>query len=257
MRFISLLFPLIFTIYAESLLAGDVLVFTDREEFESALSLLGDTLIQGFDTTEQRTLIPSGTSFGDIQFKYDIDGVSLVVSNESESTSPEFSLGAEDLGGGDLLQAGDEIQFAFPETVAFGLDLMSADGLLDEDFILEFGGEFVSFEAIASNNTLIDGASVWFLGIVLSAPCDSATLMFGKDLIGGEFLFNIDEVTTVASSSVLLGDVNLDGNVDLLDVAPFVMLVSAGQFQPEADVNQDNVVDLLDVAPFVDLLTGP
>ena len=53
----------------------------------------------------------------------------------------------------------------------------------------------------------------------------------------------------------LLGDVNRDGSVDLLDVAPFVERLILGKFQIEADVNQDGVVDLLDVAPFVDLLT--
>lgn len=55
---------------------------------------------------------------------------------------------------------------------------------------------------------------------------------------------------------VLLGDVNRDGFVDLLDISPFVDLVSDGEFQTEADVNQDGVVDLLDIQPFVDILTG-
>ena len=53
----------------------------------------------------------------------------------------------------------------------------------------------------------------------------------------------------------VLGDVNGDGSVDLLDVAPFVALITAGEFQCEADINEDGIVDLLDVAPFVDLLT--
>ncbi len=52
-----------------------------------------------------------------------------------------------------------------------------------------------------------------------------------------------------------LGDVNGDGNVDILDVAPFVAAIT-GEFVCEADVNEDGVVDILDVAPFVALLTG-
>lgn len=52
----------------------------------------------------------------------------------------------------------------------------------------------------------------------------------------------------------LIGDVNGDGNVNLLDVAPFVDLLSLGGFQEEADINQDGNVDLLDVGPFVMLL---
>ena len=52
------------------------------------------------------------------------------------------------------------------------------------------------------------------------------------------------------------GDVNLDGTVDLLDIAPFVELLTNTSFLNEADINRDGVVDLLDVTPFVDLLTG-
>ena len=55
---------------------------------------------------------------------------------------------------------------------------------------------------------------------------------------------------------VLLGDVNQDGSVDLLDVSPFVDLLTIGGFLAEADINQDGVVNLLDVQPFVDLFTA-
>lgn len=54
----------------------------------------------------------------------------------------------------------------------------------------------------------------------------------------------------------ILGDVNQDGSVDLLDVSPFVELLVSGGFQSEADINGDGEVNLLDVSPFVDLLTG-
>lgn len=60
----------------------------------------------------------------------------------------------------------------------------------------------------------------------------------------------------VPSKDCVLGDVNTDGNVDLLDVTPFVNLLTAGGYQCEADINEDGAVDLLDVAPFVDLLSG-
>ena len=60
----------------------------------------------------------------------------------------------------------------------------------------------------------------------------------------------------VSSSDFLLGDVNLDGTVDLLDVAPFVELLANSTFQIEADINSDGFVNLLDIAGFVDLLSG-
>ena len=54
----------------------------------------------------------------------------------------------------------------------------------------------------------------------------------------------------------LRGDVNTDGFLSLLDVAPFVDLLVNGEVQREADVNGDGSVTLLDVGPFVELLTG-
>ncbi len=56
--------------------------------------------------------------------------------------------------------------------------------------------------------------------------------------------------------NVLLGDINRDGNVDLLDVSPFVDLLTEGAYQIEGDINGDGAVNLLDVAPFIELLTG-
>lgn len=59
-----------------------------------------------------------------------------------------------------------------------------------------------------------------------------------------------------STPKVLLGDVDMNGVVNLLDVAPFVDHVSTGTFQLEADVNLDGNVNLLDVGPFVSLLSG-
>ncbi len=55
-------------------------------------------------------------------------------------------------------------------------------------------------------------------------------------------------------NNVLPGDVNLDGVVNLLDVEPFVALLTSGEFQAEADINMDGVVNLQDIQPFVKLL---
>ena len=55
---------------------------------------------------------------------------------------------------------------------------------------------------------------------------------------------------------IVPGDLTGDGVVNLLDVAPFVALLSLGGFQAEADLNGDGLVNLLDVQPFVSLLAG-
>ena len=69
------------------------------------------------------------------------------------------------------------------------------------------------------------------------------------------FVTTVTAVATV-STSFDVGDVNQDGNVNLLDVSPFIDLISIGVFQCEADLNGDGVVNLLDVDPFIAVLSG-
>ena len=57
-------------------------------------------------------------------------------------------------------------------------------------------------------------------------------------------------------AAVLLGDVNCDFVVDLLDVEPFVDALTSGEFNDKADINSDGSVNLLDVPAFIDLLSG-
>jgi hypothetical protein len=73
---------------------------------------------------------------------------------------------------------------------------------------------------------------------------------------GNGDIYEIELTGAVFGSSVLVGDVNQDGLVNLLDVNPFVDRITTGKFQAEADINGDGVVNLLDVEPFVALLTG-
>jgi hypothetical protein len=53
-----------------------------------------------------------------------------------------------------------------------------------------------------------------------------------------------------------LGDVNFDGEVNGLDVDPFVDRVLSGTYQAEADMNVDGLVNGLDVDPFVAAVLG-
>ena len=61
----------------------------------------------------------------------------------------------------------------------------------------------------------------------------------------------VPEVTTLFPQcfGFLLGDTNGDNMVDLQDFGPFVDMVIAGDYRPEADINQDGFVNLSDVQP--------
>ena len=97
----------------------------------------------------------------------------------------------------------------------------------------------------------------YFMDVVIPANLSGHHVIWvawQRDDAAGEVFFSASDV--MVQNSVLLGDVNLDGEVNLLDVTPFVDLLASGLFQTEADINQDGAVDLLDVAPFVELLQG-
>ena len=55
------------------------------------------------------------------------------------------------------------------------------------------------------------------------------------------------------------GDVNLDGDVNFLDIAPFINVLAAGGSSAEesqADCNGDGGVSFLDISPFIQALAG-
>lgn len=98
--------------------------------------------------------------------------------------------------------------------------------------------------------------------LTLSASFAVTTIAF-SDLVegvhfdaGGSSGDEIFGSTTLQVGKFLLGDVNCDGEVNLLDVGPFVDLISQGGFSPKADIDGDGVVNLLDVGPFIDLLSS-
>ena len=54
----------------------------------------------------------------------------------------------------------------------------------------------------------------------------------------------------------ILGDLNEDGEINLLDVGPFVDALLGNEYVLRADMNCDGQVNLLDVPIFIDVLTG-
>lgn len=138
-----------------------------------------------------------------------------------------------------------------------------------DDFAINFNNSgFVPFSA---NELVSDSFDTNPAAIAGSTPRDGQTPDFSSSgneirfgyvilsgiLTGGPTLTTtarIDNLSITVSSQIV-GDINCDGEVNLLDVAPFVELITTGGFLDKADVNEDGVVDLLDVSPFVALLS--
>ena len=67
---------------------------------------------------------------------------------------------------------------------------------------------------------------------------------------GGYARLFVSQITT----TVLLGDVNRDGEVTFADIGPFIEILIDGSFLDEADVNQDGLVDFADIPAFIAIL---
>ena len=108
--------------------------------------------------------------------------------------------------------------------------------------LLDAGLNRLSFDSLEE--------STYFLGIA------NETIDFFPNF-QSESTTSFSQPISLEISTGILGDINCDGVINLLDVVPFVEILSTGTSNAKADINQDSVVDLLDVDPFVQLLLAP
>lgn len=133
--------------------------------------------------------------------------------------------------------------------------------VVDEDatqtYTFEDGGTNDENDPMTIQGVLLDNSFQNFSAPITGTGNTLTITMFFTGN-GGNELIAINNILIESSKGKgdIVGDVNCDGNVDLLDVAPFVDLVTTGTFNAKADINGDGNVDLLDVAPFVTLLTA-
>ena len=134
-------------------------------------------------------------------------------------------------------------------TMTVILDTASAGFMAD--FLIDGVSQSSGFQPLfEDNDALIPLTDVSFLANVGFTWEGQSPGGVAGDITVDNFSFSADE------EDVLVGDVNCDGNIDLLDVTPFVDLLTSGKFSPKADINGDTFVNLLDVTPFVELLAG-
>lgn len=102
-------------------------------------------------------------------------------------------------------------------------------------------------------NIYLAGAALLALTFMVANPSPTFSANYGIITFSLDDEQNNEGESGSEGSDCLLGDVNLWGDINLLDVGPFVAILISGGYQCEADINEDGLVDLLDVAPFVAL----
>ena len=151
-------------------------------------------------------------------------------------------------------------------------DLVNSDGvadLADVEYWLrgimgsEFGDanldgrvSFVDIETIATNyNQPGDWADGDFNndGVVDRADLDIVESFYAPHPADSQLTFQ--QAVSLAGLA-LPGDVDRNGVVNFLDIAPFIGILTASGFQEEADLDGNGVVNFLDIAPFIAILSG-
>ena len=134
-------------------------------------------------------------------------------------------------------------------------NLVSTTGMVDLNDPLNLAGGSMTFDLADSGLV-----PVYFNNVEVQIDGSDLTISAALVLNLNANGFDVDvNGTLVAEGKVptfLLGDVNQDGAVNLLDVDPFVELLANNEFQLEADMNQDGNVNLLDVTGFIDALAN-
>ncbi len=115
------------------------------------------------------------------------------------------------------------------------------------------------------------GTSVGTLAFTDTSP---ATLEFGTLALGASSEafglsndpgdpsngIDISNVTitfgNASAPTTLKGDVDLDGAVNFLDIAPFIAILQSGTYQAEADCDCSGAVDFADIPAFIAILQG-
>lgn len=89
----------------------------------------------------------------------------------------------------------------------------------------------------------------------INAVPDGAGLTIECDRLvaGQEIQF---DANLVGGTNGILGDVNQDGVVNFLDIAPFILVLQGSEFVDVADINEDGAVTFFDIGPFIGVLTG-
>ncbi len=193
-----------------------------------------------------------------------IDSWLITVTNAStffieDITPSDTAAFVWDLDGNPLFSNDDTASFLFVRGFGFGHGGNHPGNLIGMPAVLQDGDQIVLSVGGFGGDPQDDTGEPIFLPDgedyrALCGPDPSARPFFWYP--GNGWFYEIEMTGAVFGSSLLVGDVNLDGVVNLLDVDPFVNLLTTGDFQAEADINQDGEINLLDVDPFVALLSG-
>ena len=175
----------------------------------------------------------------------------LIVQETGPTGSTHYNfIPVADLGSSSINQPFHQLTQTFPMDTELTLQNNSTTTLAS--FLSQYEGQTLHL------TSLLDGSAAGgFYSIAGDESLGSDSIIHFIDEgfnVDVGFAHSIEPVTN--NQTPELGDVNLDGDVNFLDISPFIGVLSSQGFQAEADCDENGVVNFLDISPFIQILSG-
>ena len=224
---------------------------------QTAGTYSGAVMIDNLDITTQGGL-GNGANDGN-------DFVSLTLdlldhSNASFLDLGDFNVFTIDLGEISLGEAVPAVDFSIfnlasqaGAQLTASMDLISVNSLPQNSFLTFSDPLFIGLSADDSIELSVGGTPTQ-LGV---GSTEFVIVVSDEDVPGAEQqTLQLTVTYDVVAAGVLLGDSDLNGVVDFLDIAPFIAILTNGDFLAQADCNEDGEVNFLDIASFIGILAA-
>lgn len=189
---------------------------------------------------------PELVDFGDwvsVEWVFDVAGY----------TDLELSYDLAAMGGFAWL---DKVHFFALRNSAGALSLVSrADGYTNVGtfpYSLENGSTFFLGNPLGFNDQIDNQFTNY--SFRLPSGSDTLSVILSVEIKNEAAVVAIDNLVLTGVPPFVLGDCDQDGDVDFLDIAPFISILSAADYLEQADIDQNGVVNFLDIAPFIAIL---
>lgn len=191
-------------------------------DFGTAMGTIGSSTGNGDGVTGPASIQPIDFALDNSNSAGVVGGSSAAVAADAlaVTTGAEFSIALSDLGA----EPGDTIS------------IVASYSNGDYNF---FSNQFLGGLPAGTENLGADGAGNFEADASATALDLSSVTPF---------------TITVPNSSVIKGDVDMDGDVDFDDIPAFIAVLQAGTFQAEADCDCNTAVDFADIPAFIAIL---
>ena len=222
---------------------------------EGEVALGANSQATGFNNLNNIVNVSGGQVGGFFQLR---DGTELFLSGGVVESFGVLSNSTATITGGSVV--------IFPDIVSGLVNLRGGDvasiRVFNDGAVNIFGTEFFIDDVLVDDLAVGETRVIPQRNVDLAANLEDGSffdVFLNPNIVGLQpdaATFSSTVMITRVPPAVVLGDLNGDGAVDLLDIQPFVDVITGVANNDAADINQDGLTDLLDVQPFVDLLTG-